>query len=442
MFWQPFTLLGFTLLLLSICLLYYIGFPLSDLTVRIVGLCFCLLVVISALLVGLGRIFLRKIAIDIPPIGCDYVSGEPVRLFMSITNCVLLPLLTLEIYPIFRQKGQNHKPRCSGLIVVSNCSPSQSLQTYIDISFPHRGVWEISSFQLRLCDKFELIAIVWSFSKNISIEISAPVIHINPLPVFTSSSRDGELLGKLPNDKGELFNLKPYDVSYGTARILWKIFARTGELVVRAPEPASFPEGRVAIYLIAERDQDYVVACFQDYLRVILEKETSIVFGTDGLISGISDGIAKQQIVNSGSVILAADETEIMSSINEVVWHKSVGTGENFVDFCNAIAARGDLFDAIAVFAPESSTSEWWRNVLHVTSNEKLVFFLVPEFSNVSYVMQSNTSLYRSYMSDFLSFLGYRNKYIQRLEKRKVELNQAICATNASIYKCELIKSA
>ncbi len=74
--------------------------------------------------------------------------------------------------------------------------------------------------------------------------------------------------------RGDLVDFRTYTRSDPARLILWKVYARSRQLMVRAHEPARSPEGRPLLYLVAGESDDAAAAA----ARVILE---SGLFGED-----------------------------------------------------------------------------------------------------------------------------------------------------------------
>ncbi|RMD85406.1 MAG: DUF58 domain-containing protein [Candidatus Dadabacteria bacterium] len=75
---------------------------------------------------------------------------------------------------------------------------------------------------------------------------------------------------------GDPFDLKPYHPSDGMRKILWKIYAKTGELISRHPEKSMTPEGKVALYAIADRSGDPLCSIAYQYLKWVEDMEMEI----------------------------------------------------------------------------------------------------------------------------------------------------------------------
>lgn len=259
---------------------------------------------------------------------------------------------------------------------------SKRFQLLETLRFPHRGVWHVNFIRLTIQDNFGLTRLSWRVPIHHDIEVSPPIIPIQPLPVVASSSRSGDTLTLTQERTGDPYDMKPYDPSDGINRVLWKTYARTGELFVRRPEPAVIPEGEVAAYLIAGKDDDYVAGAFLNYLTQLTASDITVLFGTDGAATRLKTNITQ---------LVFQSPTEIRRVINQSVWSPTAGTGKNFAEFVAALKTETRLLQRVIVFAPESSSHHLNTHVLPVCANSliELSIALVPKELDLNYSMQT-----------------------------------------------------
>ncbi|MCB0324688.1 MAG: hypothetical protein KDD69_13995, partial [Bdellovibrionales bacterium] len=141
-----------------------------------------------------------------------------------------------------------------------------------------------------------------------------------------------------------------------------KTYAKSGELVVRRPEPAIIPEGEVAVYLIAGRADDATAGALQHYLDVLEQQQITVLFGTDGLhyqpqpgLDRIEQG-ADDVGAHGGTLYYCSDRDEIQRAINRSVWSRTVGTGTEFEAFLESLASNNRPVHNVIVFAPAESS--------------------------------------------------------------------------------------
>jgi hypothetical protein len=88
--------------------------------------------------------------------------------------------------------------------------------------------------------------------------------------------------------RGDLVDFRTYTRSDPARLILWKVYARSRQLMVRAHEPAHAPEGRPLLYLVAGEGDDAAAAA----ARVILESGLfgdDLPFACDGAPASVRD---------------------------------------------------------------------------------------------------------------------------------------------------------
>lgn len=206
------------------------------------------------------------------------------------------------------------------------------------ITFPHRGVWRSEGFVASIEDAFGLSK--WDF--NIPSpglwEVSAKPRRLSQLPVVAASTRIGEEQNLSDKRTGDLFDLKAYEKTDGIKRVLWKTYARTGELVVRRPEPAVLPDGEVAIFFVASDKEDHVAAALLGYIGQLKEAEVETIFSTDYQATK-DQFFVKREKVNE--------------SINASVF-SGLKPGSQFARFLGKLADSSEAPVEVIVFADKS----------------------------------------------------------------------------------------
>jgi hypothetical protein len=205
----------------------------------------------------------------------------------------------------------------------------------------------MKSVRCQIGDALGLSRMTWDYPIEASIEVSAANIPIKALPVVAASSRAGDELSVSQERSGDLYDLKPYDPNDGVKRILWKTYAKSGQLVVRRPEPAMIPEGEVAIYLIASREEDYVAGALQSYLKMLHDNQIVVLFGTDGLNS-----ISQEHAGSPGETSYCSTPENIQRAINRSAWSPNAGQATDFQDFLESVEGPGRRIHQVVVFAP------------------------------------------------------------------------------------------
>lgn len=336
----PLTLRGGLAIVLAMLALKFIALPQMDLvTFTLAGplLALALILALSTIVMGL----LTRKAIEQTlnlPTDQNY-SNKSLTSSIKLKNSNIPPFYTLKIKKNFSPKGAE-----SFDILAKGKESKEGYRLILDsLRFPHRGVWNLESLDFELGDIFGFTSFRWETPINIGIEVSPPPLSIKPLPVIASSSRAGDEVN-LPHDKsGDLFDTKQYDPSDGVKRILWKTYARSGELYVRQPEPAVIPEGEVAIFLVADRYEDHVASAALSYVEHLISNDIVVLFGTDGGDSNEHFCSKKQQIE---------------SMVRVSATSKIAGTGEGFLDYISQLESSQRQIRQILVFASEAKIKE------------------------------------------------------------------------------------
>jgi hypothetical protein len=100
--------------------------------------------------------------------------------------------------------------------------------------------------------------------------------------------------------EGDLLEMRRYSPGDPLKRVLWKVYARTGRLLVRMPERAVAPCQKTMAYLVASEDDEPAAGI----ARAVLESGllgTHFLFGTDGAEPVRTAPEAVEQILRSAA---------------------------------------------------------------------------------------------------------------------------------------------
>ncbi|MCU0222854.1 MAG: DUF58 domain-containing protein [Acidobacteria bacterium] len=166
-------------------------------------------------------------------------------------------------------------PRLRWLSPVADVSPAPGAPQWSEqVTFPDRALAEAIVRELGAEDLLGL----WRFAARMTQPRSVRAL---PDPgrlaaaELAASLACGDLLAwPTGPPRGDLVDFRTYTRSDPARLILWKVYARSRQLMVRAPEPARAPEGRPLLYLVAGEQDDAAAAA----ARVVLE---SGLFGDD-----------------------------------------------------------------------------------------------------------------------------------------------------------------
>jgi hypothetical protein len=364
--WQPFTFRGLLALVLSAIALHLFAIPQSDLVAYMLGGITLGLLAFATIVAFIIRI---RLGLKLKGNGhfdsLDPRSQIPVRAGILLRNAKVAPYFFLSIKREFDHSGvlaPTHQ--------LSGSDEPDVRQLVDSVVFPHRGLWSLQKLNCSLEDSLGFIRFTWDIVIHGAVEVSAPKLDIRPLPIIAASSQAGDQLDQARERSGDLYDTKQYDPSDGVSRILWKTFAKSGDLFVRRPEPAVIPEGEVALYLIARREDDHVAGAAESYIEQLDARNIKVLFSTDGMGDSRVGGMPGW---------LVTRQEEIISAANKGVWGVHAGTGEDFNRFLEALEDSHRLVHQVIVFAAEDNTS-WFEHVASAASQRqaKLVVAVVP----------------------------------------------------------------
>lgn len=329
---QPLSLRGALALMLSYLALAKYAIPENDLVAYILGGAGLLLLTCLLPILFLQRFILpKKIKAQVLIDTKNLFSKTNIASGISISGAALTTLFILKIERVFSKPGA----RSARHLIKGKTPGKNSKRQLVDsVYFPHRGLWNLSHLELTIADAFGLTRLRWNHKISEQFEISAKPVSIEPLPLVISSAQAGDQLNQNVERAGDLYDIKAYDPSDGTKHILWKTYARSRQLVVRRPEQAVIPEGEVALYLIAEKEDDDLAAALLDYAKQLNERNIVTFFSTDGL---------------AGEIVERLDK--INTSINESVWYRAVGSGSELEVYLENLIAKKNNIREILVFA-------------------------------------------------------------------------------------------
>lgn len=154
-----------------------------------------------------------------------------------------------------------------------------------NINFPHRGNWKVRMAKCSLSDRLGLTNYNWDINEEdfaTSIKVAPPIDHDSTLPTISSSNRSGDSMPDAREKNGDPYDLKPYDPSDGVKKILWKVYAKSGELITRHPEASMTPEGQTVIFCVANYKDDAVCSAALAYVKALEKINIEIFFSCEG----------------------------------------------------------------------------------------------------------------------------------------------------------------
>ena len=196
------------------------------------------------------------------------ISGSPANIHFNLGLPGIAPLTNLYLEFFLHEASDFF----ISTLFTSGADLQQPQQ--LEVQFPHRGIWQVAESHWELKDIFGF----WIFKgKHIPREVQASFVYPPPstqqdFPPMYSSIREGDLSYTDHQPSGDHYELKRYNPSDGLRKIVWKVFARTGELLSRHPEQTMTPEGRIFLFVAGGMRSDRTYAAAHRYYSLMHEQ--------------------------------------------------------------------------------------------------------------------------------------------------------------------------
>jgi hypothetical protein len=316
-----------------------------------------------------GLLVKKKLRVDLTPPRDEVLARDTVRCVITVPSIKLLPGIFLECSLIFTQAGvAQERVRLHG-------SWSNERRLGVDATFPHRGAWEISGVRCTLADITGFTSISWTIPHQTSVNVAPPIPLNTDLPLVSSTQRSGDLAPDTINRYGDPFDIKPYHPSDGIKKIVWKAFAKSGELLSRHPEPSMTPEGFVAICILARAHEDDVCGKALAYIQALKELTLEVLVGCEGhngRALATDEASTKTLVIDSAWDSLRSTPSSLLSDVQAVIDACTKGNSHvslrKMVIFCS-----GSRFTSARDVEQLVSVGSWLEG-----RNVEPVFFITP----------------------------------------------------------------
>lgn len=286
---------GMLLLALALILLLGPGRLETDIIASTLGWALMLVLALSvALTLTAGLLVKRSIRIRIreQSDALRATAGSATQATIELTPTSVLPFFRLSIALVFE-----HPLPVSTTHHLTGKNPGGSTthrKISEQIKFPHRGLWRTTHVAAAYGDRFGFASLKWEIaigptdSQEADLEFGHSfLIYPAPyptqrLPIIASAHRPGDLMAETREPQGDLYELKKYYPGDSMRRIVWKIFAKSGDLISRHPEASVSPDGQVAIYVVALPEDDATCAVAAEFTNQIEESDLSAILGCLG----------------------------------------------------------------------------------------------------------------------------------------------------------------
>lgn len=341
----PPTARGFCVGLLSAFSLWSYGFGSLDLVLFVVGIAGLVLIVMTGLVVATTAFFLRR-RLD----GSGSVaSRQQLEADSLIRTGFSVP--SLERLPLIKISWEWLEP--AGI----ECRQRRMRSSLIEEVVAHRRCWVATLVRrFTIQDVFGLARVAWSRRYPTPVFVLPDTGRLRNMPVVQSLATGEGLPHPSGAPEGDRMEIRRYTPGDSVRNILWKTFARTGQLNVRLPERSVDRARRTVAYLVSGKDDEPAAAA----ARVALEAGAlgeHWLFGADGTNEPTSRlESALEAIARSGSY--------------EPNGHQQLG----LAGFLERVSAEGDVHCIVFTAAsPGSWTPEVLRLASHFTGSLSFV---------------------------------------------------------------------
>lgn len=229
----------------------------------------------SAVLVH-GYYLRRRLTIAAYPPAAPVTSGEAARIVLHVSPIRILPGCRLDMNLEFEHVGAQVPT-----ISITGVSHTEH-RIHADVICPHRGLWAVHSVRCEVTDALGLVTISWRIPLPLTITVTPARVVESRLPILSSTQRAGDLVLDTNNRNGDPYDIKPYHPSDGIKKIVWKAYAKRGELLSRHPEASMTPEGHVVMAVLAETSDDEICSHALSYISNLDEMALEILVGCLG----------------------------------------------------------------------------------------------------------------------------------------------------------------
>lgn len=314
------------------------------------------LFIVIAVVTSLQALYVqRHLTLELYPPDEPIIPNVSARAVLKFSPIRLLPGILLEY-----RLASVHRGISIPTITLLKGTPTDR-RVVIDITAPHRGNWDIHGVRCSVGDLTGFLRVSWSIPLDSSLIVYPPKESDTLLPLVSSTHRAGDLVTDAVHRLGDPFEIKPYHPADGIKKIVWKVFAKRGELLSRHAEASMTPEGFVALFVLAQPMDDDVCGKALAYVTALTELRLELLLsceGCNGRTPGCDVETSQELLIdsawdakNSSSVSLEND----LQSLFDACTRTGVGvTLRSIVVFCSGTRmAEPDGADLM------STISEW-----------------------------------------------------------------------------------
>jgi len=282
--WLPFTFGGAIFFLVSLLALWMLGLTRSDLIMVIVGSVGVVLSFIGLMVTLLsGLLCFWQLQQQPVASSLTMVVGEKERTRFSLPMPWWIPLVQME-----------------WTWNVSHFSVELDGKEEVIIAH-RRGEWDSIVREISISDGFGICSIRFEHVQRCEIRVLTNTKGLQQPRMVEGLQAGSEFSHPNGHPEGDRIDLRTYAPGDPVRYILWKVYARTGELMVRTPERAYQPAKRMLAYLIVAKEDEVAAGLATIVLQGdLLGKDW--YFGVDGVQHPVSErDAAISTVIQSGS---------------------------------------------------------------------------------------------------------------------------------------------
>jgi hypothetical protein len=256
---SPLTLRGVGIVASASLCLQWFGYRDLDGVWYVAGIGLLGLCAVALLCMGLGfiltLIFVRRAARTAAPLRASTETGASCSTGFSLPSLRFVPLVEVQL----------------GLVPAGQAEVSTQLEGKTlteQLRFHDHGDVREVLRRIEVRDVLGLTSLALRAPSRVEIDVLPHLGAFRTLPLLYSLSGGDDIPHPLGVDQGDRLELKRYAPGDPARFIHWKVYARTGKLVVRMPERALSRAYRVAAYLCAGEDDGATAAAARAALEL------------------------------------------------------------------------------------------------------------------------------------------------------------------------------
>lgn len=338
--YSPFTKQFFITALVCAYLILFIAHPENDIIATALTYGLILAVSLVCTYTLLHAVMIKsKVQPRLTPPNQPLYAGAEFTTVLHIPFLRSLPGIAYEFSPQLEHSG--------GIITTARVvAGPTNIRLPLSTILPHRGTWRVVGLTCSIKDITGFLSFRWRIPIETSYYVLPPPLEISSYPILSSSQRAGDIAPDLSRRVGDPYDLKQYHPSDGIKKIVWKVYAKSGELISRHPEPSMTPEGFVGVFVAARRMDDDICRASLHYVETLAEVGVDVRLACEGM----------------GGLALANDASTASDLLIDSVWgighsKSPVSDLQALVNACRLKAPGGDV-QTILIFVSGSRLIE------------------------------------------------------------------------------------